>query len=212
MLSPNLQILPVGIPPRLMKRALLYICMVFSAFGFQGNKAATTRWVITNGCSLKVNGSTNVNKFSCAITNYNRPDTIFVSQTPNQPLGLQGNIQLDVQQFDCGNPIMTADLRKTMKVKEYPKLMIFFININNYPEAGAQGIKGSVVIVLAGVSRRFEVDYRVVSADNGFINLEGSRKVNFTDFNLTPPRKLGGMIKTNNELSVVFDLRMKVLH
>lgn len=186
--------------------------MVFSAFGFQGNKAATTRWVITNGCSLKVNGSTNVNKFSCAITNYNRPDTIFVSQTPNQPLGLQGNIQLDVQQFDCGNPIMTADLRKTMKVKEYPKLMIFFININNYPEAGAQGIKGSVVIVLAGVSRRFEVDYRVVSADNGFINLEGSRKVNFTDFNLTPPRKLGGMIKTNNELSVVFDLRMKVLH
>lgn len=194
-----------------MKRGLLYLCLVFSAFGFQGNKAAVTRWVITNGCSLTVNGSTNVNKFSCAISNYNRPDTISVTRLPNQPLGLIGNIQLDVQQFDCKNPIMTADLRKTLKVKEHPRLMIFFLTINNYPEAGTKGIKGAVVIVLAGVSKRFEVDYRVVSAQNGTINLEGSRKVNFSDFNLSPPRKLGGMIRTNDELSVVFDLRMKVL-
>jgi hypothetical protein len=106
---------------------------------------------------------------------------------------------------------MTADLRKTLKHKEHPKLMIFFINMNQYPEQGKWGLKGSVLIVLAGVSKHFDVDYKLVSAEKGLITLEGSRQVRFSDFNLTPPRKLGGMIRTANELDVVFNLKLKVI-
>lgn len=194
-----------------MKKLALYISLVFFAFAFQHKSATVTKWVITAGCSLKVSGSTNINDFSCVINAYNRSDTITVGRNSGQPVSLTGNIQLNVQDFDCHNSIMTADLRKTLKHKEHPKLMIFFVSMNQYPEAGKQGIKGSVLIVLAGVSKNFEVDYKLISADKGTITLEGTRKVNFTDFNLTPPRKLGGMIKTNNELTVVFQLRMKVL-
>jgi len=192
---------------------LFYLLIIFCGFAFQGNKGAVTKWVIINGCSLKVDGSTNINNFSCAITNYSRPDTISVNRSTNNPIQLHGNIQLDVQNFDCHNPVMTADLRKTLKVKEFPKLIIRFITMTRYPDAhlGQDITKGMVIIELAGVSKRFEVDYKAVSSDNNFINLIGSRMVNFSDFNITPPRKLGGMIKTNNELSVVFNLRMKVL-
>jgi hypothetical protein len=108
--------------------------------------------------------------------------------------------------------MMTADLRKTLKVKEYPKLIIRLISINKYPEPGKQDVtKGIVMIELAGVSKRFEVDYKILPTERTSINLVGSRNVNFSDFNITPPRKLGGMIRTNNELSVVFNLRMKVI-
>ena len=124
---------------------------------------------------------------------------------------LSGNIKLSVQNFNCHNPIMTADLRKTLKVSQFPKVMIYFISMNKYPESNKDITKGSVVIVLAGVSKRMEVDYKVVAADKNNINLVGSRKINFSDFNITPPRKLGGMIQTNNELSVVFNLKMKVI-
>lgn len=194
-----------------MTRLPLYILMICLAFAFQDRAASTTKWVITSGCFLKVNGSTNVNKFSCIIANYNRPDTITVVTGNNQPVKLSGNIQLEVQKFDCHNSIMTADLRKTLKHKEHPKLMIFFINMNQYPEQGKWGLKGSVLIVLAGVSKHFDVDYKLVSAGNGLITLEGSRQVKFSDFNLTPPRKLGGMIRTDNELDVVFNLKLKVI-
>ncbi|HEX6914497.1 MAG TPA: hypothetical protein VF145_04620 [Chitinophagaceae bacterium] len=193
------------------KKNLLYLVLVLMLFGFQSDKPVITKWVITSGCSLQVNGSTNINKFSCVISSYNRPDTIITSRIAGQPVKLSGNIQLDVQQFDCHNAIMTADLRKTLKSKEHPKLMIFFASMNQYPEPGKWGLKGSVLIVLAGVSRNYDVDYRLVSTEPGMITLEGTRKVNFSDFNLTPPRKLGGMIKTNNELVVVFTLRMRVL-
>ncbi|HJW17933.1 MAG TPA: YceI family protein [Flavisolibacter sp.] len=195
-----------------MVKQLAYLLILLSAFTPLG-KTVITRWVITNGCSLKVDGSTNVNNFSCAISNYSKPDTILVNRNVN-PVLLSGNIQLDVQNFDCHNGIMTADLRKTLKAKEFPKLVIRFLNISRYPQPDVhQSItRGSVFIELAGVSKRFDVDYKVVSADNNYINLVGSRVVNFSDFNLTPPRKLGGMIRTKNELSVEFNLRIKVLN
>ena len=191
---------------------LAYLFIIFSAFVPPGH-SVITRWVIVNGCSLKVDGSTNVNNFSCAISNYNKPDTILVTRNVN-PVQLNGNIQLDVQYFDCHNGIMTADLRKTLKAKEFPKLIIRFLNISRYPDADSRQsvTKGAVFIELAGVSRRFDVDYKVVSADNNNINLVGSRVVNFSDFNISPPRKLGGMIRTKNELSVEFNLRLKVLN
>jgi hypothetical protein len=195
-----------------MVKPLAYLLILLSAFTPAG-KNVITRWVIINGCSLKVDGSTNVNNFSCAISNYSKPDTILVNRNV-VPVLLSGNIQLDVQNFDCHNGIMTADLRKTLKAKEHPKLVIRFLNISRYPDTDVrQSItKGAVFIELAGVSKRFDVDYKVVSADNNYINLVGSRVVNFSDFNLTPPRKLGGMIRTKNELSVEFNLRIKVIN
>lgn len=195
-----------------MRILLIYLYIILSGFNFQGQKAASKKWVITSGCSLKVDGKTNVNEFSCAITNHSQPDTIWASWNTNQPVKLSGSIELDVQKFDCHNAVMTADLRKTLKSKEFPKLHIRFLSLAQYPEAGTrQRTKGVVIIELAGVSKRYEVDYNIASSANNYINLVGSREVNFSDFNIQPPRKLGGMIRTENQLSVVFNLRMKVL-
>jgi 3D (Asp-Asp-Asp) domain-containing protein len=197
----------------MMTRLFVLFMVLCLCAGFQHNKPAVTRWVITNGCSLKVDGSTNVNNFSCVIANYNRPDTILVVKGGKPHVQLNGSINLDVQQFDCFNPVMTADLRKTLKSKEFPKLTIRFVSINKYPETGTRQAftKGLVHIELAGVSKQFEVAYKVVAADKGVLHLVGSQQVQFSDFHITPPRKLGGMIKTNNELAVVFDLRIKVI-
>lgn len=194
-----------------MRLSLLYLFVILTAFS--GNRPITTRWVIMSGCSLKVDGSTNINKFSCAIANYSTPDTIFAVRVPNQPIGLRGHISLDVQQFDCHNAIMTADLRKTLKSNTFPKLTIRFLSMSKYPEvAGRETIKGQVTIELAGVTRQFDVDYTVSALDSRTMTLIGTRQLNFSDFNITPPRKLGGMIRTNNELAVVFNLHLQILN
>jgi hypothetical protein len=88
-----------------------------------------------------------------------------------------------------------------------------FVNLNRYPDlTGKQDrIKGVVAIELAGVTKRFDVDYKVFSIGEDAINLIGSRQVNFSDFNIVPPRKIGGMIQTDNELNVMFNLRLKVI-
>ncbi|MEJ6979217.1 YceI family protein [Pedobacter sp. P351] len=196
------------------KPLLLIMLILVTGFSNQMNKPQVTQWVIMKGGSLKVDGSTNVNKFNCAIVNYAQPDTLSLSRYAGKgTLKISGFLKLDVQNFDCHHPIMTSDLRKTLKAKEFPKLTIRFLSLNKYPDLGARQelIKGLVTIELAGVTRRLEVDYKFLSSGENVINLIGTRKVNFSDFNIIPPRKIGGMIKTNNELSVVFNLRMKVI-
>jgi hypothetical protein len=109
---------------------------------------------------------------------------------------------------------MTRDLRRTLKAKAFPKLMISFINLSRYPAKNthwADPVKGTLTIQLAGVTKRFEVDYRLIPGDTNSFTLVGSRQVAFTDFNLVPPKKFGGRIQANNELDVEFNLKVKVL-
>lgn len=185
-----------------------------SALAWQAKKAQTTKWVIMQGGSLKVEGSTNVNKFNCIIDSYAKPDTLVIfKNSAKGTIPIAGVLKLDVQNFDCHNPMMTNDLRKTLRAKDFPNLSIRFISLNKYPglAGNAESIKGLVTIELAGVTKQYEVDYKFISAGENVISLIGTRQVNFSDFNIVPPRKIGGMIQTNNELSVIFKLRIKVI-
>lgn len=190
------------------------LLVLLSGFSLH-NKPYLSKWVISKGGSLKVGGSTNVNKFSCVIVNYDRPDTLtfYRGSTIAEAIKIQGMLKLDVQQFNCFNPVMTSDLRKTLKAKEFPMLVIRFINISRYPSGNHEDkVKGEVTIELAGVARRFEVDYKYAPLSANTATLIGTRKINFTDFKLVPPRKIGGMIQTKDELMVEFNLKLKILN
>jgi hypothetical protein len=183
--------------------------------GVQPLPANPVRWVLSKHCTLRVNGSTNINKFSCTIPEYINPDTLIIEKANKQQrVKIKGSIILGVQSFDCKNAMMTSDLRKTLKAKLYPKLVITFEDLSNYPDPAHSetAITGFVTIELAGAVKRFEINYQyVMSADNN-LKLIGSKKVNFSDFNIIPPKRLGGMIKTNNELDVEFMLNIKILN
>ena len=169
------------------------------------------KWLVTENSNLRVNGSTNINTFSCQIPAYNNIDTLLIYRFKNSnTLVLKGCISLSVQSFDCKNLIMTHDLRKTLKAEQYPQLHIYFLSLDKLPDLNShpESISGLVDIEIAGVKRRFEVKYLIREDSPKSVDLLGSRDINFSDFHLIPPRKLGGMIKTNDKLSVDFHLRI----
>ncbi|MES2828043.1 MAG: YceI family protein [Bacteroidota bacterium] len=195
--------------------SLLFSCLVVS-FGQPvfDKKPATTNWVICESSSLVVNGSTNINKFSCAVASYPKPDTINVVQDKaTKKICLTGSMNIAVAGFDCKNRIMTKELRKTLKEAQYPEIQISFISLNTLPNLGRNptDLKGTVAIQIAGVKKRFEINYTMSLAENGEINLSAQRDVNFSDFNLTPPRKMGRLVQAKDKLSVALSLRMKVI-
>lgn len=171
-----------------------------------------TKWLISESSSLSVNGSTNINKFACEIPTYDQTDTLTLIRK-SKDIELTGNIALPIQSFDCHSSMMTRDLRKTLKEKQFPLLYIHFISLNELPELTPepQQITGWVNIDLAGVSKRLQINYEVSVDDQKVIHLLGSKNINFSDFALIPPRKLGGMIKTNDLLNVAFHLKMKAI-
>jgi hypothetical protein len=176
----------------------------FEKTSFQTEKM---RWICVKGGSLRVNGSTNVNKFNCDIKGYSNPDTLIVYKTV-AGTQLEGTVNLDIGHFDCHNSIMTSDLRKTLKAKEFPLLKIRFLSLSKFPglKPLQEDVKGLVEIQLAGVTKRFDVAYKISMGPDKIIHLVGTRNVNFTDFSIVPPRKMGGMIKTDNQLAIEFKL------
>jgi hypothetical protein len=92
-------------------------------------------------------------------------------------------------------------------------MIVRFVSLSKYPTHSnkSESLTGVVIIELAGVSRRFNVDYEFTRNNNQTFTLLGTRELKFSDFNIVPPRKIGGMIKTNDELSVEFKLNIQVL-
>ncbi|GAA4304318.1 YceI family protein [Nibribacter koreensis] len=169
-------------------------------------------WAVSSSSSLQVKGSTNLNKFSCEISSYDRLDTLEVTKNKDA-VGLSGRLRLNLKSFDCHHPIMTKDLRKTLKTDQFPHLSITFLSLNKLPTLSQKPtpITGWVDIDLAGTRKRVEVKYQISVDAQNVVHLVGLREVNFSDFNLVPPTKMKGMVKTHQKLAISFHLKMKPL-
>jgi hypothetical protein len=198
---------------------LLIILLIISVTCFSmknkgNNRAEMIKWVVSQNSSLSVSGSTNINKFSCVIPSYDRVDTLTVNKNNNDgAVILSGMIDLSINSFDCHNSGMTKQLQKTLNEKQYPVLYIRFLSLSNLPAMTRkpEQVTGLVDIEIAGVNKRFEINYQISRDGENVIHLLGSRDLNFSDFNLIPPRKLGGMIQTKDLLTVEFHLKMKTI-
>ncbi|MBY0480565.1 MAG: YceI family protein [Chitinophagaceae bacterium] len=194
-----------------MGKKLLYIglILILSGFNHPDNKAS---WVVMQGSTLTVNGSTNVNSFRCDISNYNLPDTISLGRSTQKGVSvtMNGKLNLEIEAFDCHNKMMTSDLRKTLKAKQFPILSIKFISINSFPDfKNPTKIVGVVEIGLAGVTKRFDINYLFSGDEKMLLHLKGNQEIHFSDFKLIPPSKLGGVIRAKDELLVEFMLKLK---
>lgn len=194
--------------------SLLLPFLICLGYSLPSKKPAVTDWVICQNSSLVVNGSTNINKFSCAIDSYPKPDTIGVVQDKaTKKICLSGSMNIAIAGFNCKNEMMTKELRKTLKEDQYPEIQISFISLSTLPnlDRNPKDLTGTVAIEIAGVRKRFDVNYTMSMAENGEINLSALRDINFSDFNLTPPRKMGRLVQAKDKLSVALSLRMKVI-
>ena len=174
------------------------------------HKTKVTRWAIQKSSTIRIQGSTNVNNFGCDIIGYYRLDTISCSEenAVSKLVTLHGDLQIDISKFDCHNKMLTGDLRKTLKSKEYPELIIRFLSLERSPSIynTKDVLRGWVEIELAGSCRRFEINYTFMKTESSLIQLNGNRCFSFADFKLTPPKKFAGLVKVKDKFNVDFNL------
>ena len=175
--------------------------------------ARMVKWVVEKNSSLRVEGKSNVNSFTCNIIEYTKKDTIHFIGDPDKPVRLKGNLQMDVMSFDCHSNLITKDLRKTLKASEYPIMIIRFISLNCTPQFQnkAEFIKGWIEVELAGVVKTFEICYRFSVETPGYVQLNGARSFCFSDFKLSPPKKLAGIVKIKDAFDVNFQLVLRAI-
>ena len=182
----------------------------FLLLGFQPASSIQTTWVVESGSRLVIDGSSNVNTFSCTVMKYLQCDTLrmFPEGKTRRLRFKQCTIHIDVGQIDCRHRFITSDLRKTLKYPEFEYMKIHFVSLDDpFPITASQRIRGVVDIELAGTTKRIDLWFDVSHQASGkLLHLSGQKELLFSDFKLEPPKKLAGMIKINEELKVNVDL------
>jgi hypothetical protein len=176
--------------------------------GERSAKKPVMKWVVEKSSTLTVSGSSNVNSYNCGIEGYYRPDTIYCyNANVNSPVQLSGCLNVDVMSFNCHNTVMTKDLRKTLKARQYPYLSITFLTLDQLPDAQKDRvINGSIMIDLAGSRKIYRLPFVFGKQKGEGFQMIGKKTFSFSEFKLEAPEKLGGMIKVKDEFNVEFRL------
>lgn len=61
---------------------------------------------------------------------------------------------------------------------------------------------------IAGVSKDYKTQIRISGNDNGTFVLQGSNRMTFTDFEMTPPSAALGVVRAGKELTVIFNITL----
>ena len=161
-------------------------------FGFK--TSAEKKLVITEK-EISVSGQTSLGGFTCNYTNEDFKDTLFVNSFKNNnPIVFD----IPVQDFGCGNFLLNKDFRKTIKATEYPHAKV---TVNNLRENGSD-YTCDVSVNLVGK----KLDYRSLKLKIHKDQLIGKITINFDELDLSPPSKLGGLIKVEENLSLEIKL------
>ena len=170
--------------------------------------------IIEQGSYLKINGSTNVNTFSCHYEGDIGTDTMNIGfqQAADGTLLLQkAKLSVAVARFDCGNQAMNKDFRNLLEYDRHADLNLDILslqveNSGTYPPP----ILARVRFTVAGEEKTYEVPVRMIS-EPGNTTYLGETCLDITDFKLTPPKKFLGMVIVDEEVTLEFNLNFRLI-
>ncbi|MBK8627598.1 MAG: YceI family protein [Saprospiraceae bacterium] len=171
-------------------------------------------WLVKTHSSLKVDGKTNINSFSCIVPSYNRDNDVIICEKTSNGCKIKSQLSIPILNFDCYHKVMTKDLQKTLKASIHPNMNIEFKSFTKLPSVLTSGSSfvANADITLAGVIRSFSIHFIAKKSASENIELVGKKTILFTEFGLTPPSKLGGTIKVKDELDVEFRLFLQKIN
>jgi hypothetical protein len=120
------------------------------------------------------------------------------------PGGIQrAVVEVTVDGLDCGDKRMNEQLRKALKVKEYPKI---FFQMNQYTLKGKGNLAtASGELTIAGKTKPVEMEVDLRALANKGVRATGEVPIKMKEYGIKPPSILFGMLKASNDVTVKFD-------
>lgn len=150
---------------------------------------------VTNKQSFVIEGNTSLGAFKCSYE-ATKSDTIEWGAKDREII----RYVIPANEFGCGNFMLNKDFKKTINAHEYKY---------TYIEISGLRKKGNVLLCdlklqLAGKEKQ----YRDLELTSGEQNLSGSVFVNFSDFDLKAPKKMGGLFKVKEKIKLTIMLQL----
>jgi len=155
---------------------------------------------------IKIEGETNVNSFGFTYRNtLNNVNSTIVSLTGYNKKEHLVEFKIPVKGFKGENPIMVKDFYNLLKAEHYPFILVGIEKAemeNLYINSNESGMY--LYLTISNITNYVECDYRLQDFGE-YKLLQGRLSINLTDFNLTPPQKMFGMLQVKNQIMINFE-------
>jgi hypothetical protein len=103
---------------------------------------------------------------------------------------------------------LDKNMHKALKVTEHQEITFRLVRLESRP--GTPGaLRGIGVLRIAGVEREVALDLTTTRTDAG-LRVQGALDLLMTDFAITPPKAMLGMLKTDPKVTITFDTLITV--
>lgn len=178
----------------------------------------TRSFQILSQSQLYLEGSSNVAPFTCRCTQSFPPlQYTAIAQNNNKAAIAFRNtaLQLQTNKLDCGNRGMNRDMQETLKAAQYPAITMRLLEASpeNGKAADSQGwktLKAKAYLTIAGVERLASFEVSARESGKGEYRFVSAFPVKMTDYSITPPTALMGLIKVDDQIEIHMDLAVRV--
>lgn len=195
---------------------LLVILPLF--LGFSEKSFQRVQFDIKPSSKLYLNGTSNINEFTCDCENYTHSGTVSINESK------QGNwifeyarLSIAVAAFDCGHSGINRDMGKALRSDKYPKIGITLkeivnnASLRNFTSGTEHSLHVVVDISLAGATREYPLQVKVRKIKPELFKITAQKKLFMSDFGVAPPTALFGLIKVNDIINISFDLEISTI-
>jgi len=181
-----------------MQKLIIIIALgLFSSIALTGQE-----YLVVMRKTVLIKGKTSFGGFSCAYQNGHDQDTVSFLKTSNAESLM--DLSIPVASFDCGNRMLERDFGKTLKYEEYPSIEV---RLDDFKRVDHQYF-GDIWIMLTGKEMKLEhVPFTLMTNENGEL-LYSEITISLDYFDLTPPKKLFGLLKVQDELIIELSLKL----
>ncbi|MCF8247932.1 MAG: hypothetical protein K9J37_22410 [Saprospiraceae bacterium] len=167
---------------------------------------------------LKLEGKTNLNRFTCGCSEIFQPQRFLIAQADGS-LGFNfslATLKLKIKSLDCGNILINKDLQKALHASEHTHITIELKCVeqgkcNHLTEfKDWVKLKALTKITLNGISKEYWLSIAAMKSSPNQYRFIGTKTLNMTDFCVAPPMAMFGMIKVEDAITINLDLDVTV--
>lgn len=182
-------------------RTLIFSLLMLVLPVVSGSSDAPLQAAVLSESRVAITGTSTLNRFECEAGS--------VQGTGRFENGrAEARVTVPVKAFDCGKSRMNHDLREAMKASKNPEIRFELTDVEHVEsEPGKAGrLRVTGYLTIAGETRTVAFEASAERREGGKYRARGRSELRMSDFGVTPPTALAGLIRAHDQIVVHFDL------
>lgn len=176
---------------------------------------------IQKGGQLWIEGSAGIVNYKCRAEKLSGAGEIENTENPQSTVKGHGEVHisvaLPVKSLNCGKRAMNQDMYEALKAEEFPTIryQLLEAKLDENVEAADttsswMTIRTLGIMEIAGVQDTTDIYVQGKVLNDNQFQVKGSKQIHMKTYNVEPPRALLGLIRADEELTVHFNVTVRL--